>query len=36
MENIGGGFGSKFAPDRWDIEGAQLSKLAGGKPVKVI
>jgi xanthine dehydrogenase YagR molybdenum-binding subunit len=30
---IGGGFGSKFSPDRWGIECAHLSKIAG-KPVK--
>lgn len=36
QDHIGGGFGSKFAPDRWGIEGARLSKLAGGKPVKIM
>ena len=36
MDHVGGGFGSKFAPDRWGIEGARLSKLAGGKPVKIM
>jgi xanthine dehydrogenase YagR molybdenum-binding subunit len=36
QENIGGGFGSKFGPDRWGILTAQLSKLAGGKPVKIM
>ncbi|HXG64071.1 MAG TPA: xanthine dehydrogenase family protein molybdopterin-binding subunit [Blastocatellia bacterium] len=35
QDHIGGGFGSKFGPDRWDIEGAKLSKMAGGKPVKI-
>jgi xanthine dehydrogenase YagR molybdenum-binding subunit len=35
MDHIGGGFGSKFAPDRWGIATAQLSKKAGGKPVKI-
>jgi xanthine dehydrogenase YagR molybdenum-binding subunit len=35
QDHIGGGFGSKFGPDRWGIEGARLSKLAGGKPVKL-
>lgn len=35
QDHIGGGFGSKFVPDRWDVTGAQLSKMAGGKPVKV-
>ncbi len=35
MQYMGGGFGSKFPADRWQIEGAHLSKAAGGKPVKV-
>jgi xanthine dehydrogenase YagR molybdenum-binding subunit len=35
QDHIGGGFGSKFSADRWDIEAARMSKLAGGKPVKV-
>jgi xanthine dehydrogenase YagR molybdenum-binding subunit len=30
---IGGGFGSKFSPDRWGIEVAKLAKTAG-QPVK--
>jgi xanthine dehydrogenase YagR molybdenum-binding subunit len=34
MDNIGGGFGSKFAADRWGVECAKLSKASGGKPVK--
>ncbi len=34
MDNIGGGFGSKFSPDRWGAEGAKLSQMSGGKPVK--
>ena len=34
QQNIGGGFGSKFSADRWDINTANLSKAAGGKPVK--
>ena len=34
QQNIGGGFGSKFSADRWDINTATLSKKAGGKPVK--
>ncbi|HEX5410581.1 MAG TPA: xanthine dehydrogenase family protein molybdopterin-binding subunit [Terriglobia bacterium] len=33
---IGGGFGSKFSPDRWGIEAAQLSKMAGGAPVRLM
>jgi xanthine dehydrogenase YagR molybdenum-binding subunit len=35
QDHIGGGFGSKFGPDRWGIEAARVSKVAGGKPVKV-
>lgn len=35
MDFIGGGFGSKFSIDRWGIECAKISKLAGGKPVKI-
>lgn len=34
-EYIGGGFGSKFSPDRWGIVVAQLSKMTG-KPVKLM
>ena len=33
---VGGGFGSKFSPDRWGIEAAQLSKMAGGAPVRLM
>jgi xanthine dehydrogenase YagR molybdenum-binding subunit len=36
QDHIGGGFGSKFGPDRWTIVAAQLSKKAGGKPVKIM
>jgi xanthine dehydrogenase YagR molybdenum-binding subunit len=36
QQHIGGGFGSKFGPDRWGILTAELSKLAGGKPVKIM
>lgn len=36
MDHIGGGFGSKFGPDRWGVEGAHISKLAAGKPVKIM
>jgi xanthine dehydrogenase YagR molybdenum-binding subunit len=36
MEHMGGGFGSKFPVDRWGIEAARLSKMAGGKPVKMM
>ena len=35
MDYIGGGFGSKFTPDAWGIVGANLSKKAGGRPVKL-
>ncbi len=34
QQNVGGGFGSKFSVDRWDVNTAKLSKKAGGKPVK--
>ncbi len=34
MDHIGGGFGSKFSPDRWGVENAKLSQMSGGKPVK--
>jgi len=33
---IGGGFGSKFNIDRWGVECAKVSKLAEGKPVKMM
>lgn len=36
QENIGGGFGSKFGPDRWGVYSAKLSKKAGGTPVKMM
>lgn len=35
MQNVGGGFGSKFATDRWGVECAQLSKASSGRPVKL-
>ena len=35
MDYVGGGFGSKFAPDRWGPACANLSKKAGGRPVKL-
>lgn len=35
QDHIGGGFGSKFQPDRWGVEAAHLSKMAGGRPVKL-
>jgi xanthine dehydrogenase YagR molybdenum-binding subunit len=36
QDNMGGGFGSKFAADRWDITAARLSKKAGGRPVRIM
>jgi len=36
QDHIGGGFGSKFGADRWGIHTAQVSKKAGGKPVRVM
>jgi xanthine dehydrogenase YagR molybdenum-binding subunit len=35
QDHIGGGFGSKFSPDRWAVVAAELSKMAGGAPVKM-
>jgi xanthine dehydrogenase YagR molybdenum-binding subunit len=35
MDYMGGGFGSKFPSDRWGSESAHLSKMSGGKPVKL-
>jgi len=35
QDHVGGGFGSKFSPDAWAMVGADLSKKAGGAPVKV-
>jgi xanthine dehydrogenase YagR molybdenum-binding subunit len=32
---MGGGFGSKFGADLWGTTAAQLSKKAGGRPVKM-
>ena len=34
QDNIGGGFGSKFSPDRWGIFTAEISRKANGKPVR--
>jgi len=34
QDHVGGGFGSKFQIDRWGIYTAQVSKKAGGKPVR--
>ena len=36
QQNVGGGFGSKFAADRWSSAAAVLSKKAGGAPVKIM
>jgi len=36
QDHIGGGFGSKFAADRWDITAARLSRKAGGRPVRIM
>ncbi len=36
MDYIGGGFGSKFAADRWGVETAYLSQMSGGRPVKLM
>jgi len=36
QDHIGGGFGSKFSADRWDVTAARLSKKAGGKPVRIM
>src|SRR5580704_17949449 len=36
QDHVGGGFGSKFGPDRWGIATASLSKKAGGKPVHLM
>jgi len=35
QDHIGGGFGSKFQSDLWGREAAKLSKMSGGKPVKL-
>jgi len=35
QQHVGGGFGSKFSTDRWDIEGARLAKMSG-KPVRMM
>jgi xanthine dehydrogenase YagR molybdenum-binding subunit len=36
QDHMGGGFGSKFAADRWDITAARLSKKTGGRPVRIM
>lgn len=35
QDHMGGGFGSKFPNDLWHTEAAQLSKMSGGRPVKM-
>jgi xanthine dehydrogenase YagR molybdenum-binding subunit len=36
QDHVGGGFGSKFAADRWDMTAARLSRKAGGRPVRIM
>src|SRR5216683_300331 len=36
QDHMGGGFGSKFGPDRWGIATAEISKKADGKPVRIM
>jgi xanthine dehydrogenase YagR molybdenum-binding subunit len=36
QDHVGGGFGSKFGPDRWGIAAAELSRKAGGRPVRIM
>jgi xanthine dehydrogenase YagR molybdenum-binding subunit len=36
QDHVGGGFGSKFGIDRWGAYTAQVSKKAGGTPVRVM
>jgi xanthine dehydrogenase YagR molybdenum-binding subunit len=36
QDHIGGGFGSKFAVDRWHVAAAELSRKAGGQPVRIM
>src|SRR3984885_9304764 len=36
QDHVGGGYGSKFAPDRWGIATAKLSKKSGGRPVRAL
>jgi xanthine dehydrogenase YagR molybdenum-binding subunit len=36
QDHVGGGYGSKFAPDRWGIAAAKLSKKSGGRPVRAL
>ncbi|HET9742226.1 MAG TPA: xanthine dehydrogenase family protein molybdopterin-binding subunit [Terriglobales bacterium] len=36
QDHVGGGFGSKLGVDPWGLAAPQLSKKAGGKPVKMM
>lgn len=36
QEHVGGGYGSKFGPDRWGIAAAELSRKCGGRPVRIL
>jgi xanthine dehydrogenase YagR molybdenum-binding subunit len=36
QDHIGGGFGSKFGIDRWGAYTAEVSRKAGGKPVRYL
>ena len=36
QDHVGGGYGSKFAPDRWGIATAKLSSKSGGRPVRTL
>ena len=36
QDHVGGGFGSKLGLDPWGVAAAQLSKKAGGAPVKMM
>jgi len=36
QDHVGGGFGSKFSPDRWGIATAEISRKAAGKPVRMM
>lgn len=35
QDHVGGGFGSKFSADRWDVASVQQSQKAGGRPVRL-
>lgn len=36
QDHVGGGYGSKFGPDRWGIAAAELSKKSSGRPVRAL